>query len=217
MLNYYFFSLSLSSFVVQAPISLGATHSRTVGSVIPFLSLSSCFLHSRFPIKTIAYSALPPRRFIFFRTISPLLSPFIYSDVHKRKRIALVGRFAYHRAAPPSSPCCLYFRFSFYGLLISFEIKQQDYPHSCELLDLTKSYDVSQSVCTLCVRSTDGVQRRRANALYRRTSQKPDDELIQKFKRTFSDVMPGAVDSNISADQGSAEVVDRSRYITPPR
>lgn len=46
----------------------------------------------------------------------------------------------------------------------------------------------------------------------RTNSQKPDDELIQKFQRTFSDIIPKPGQDD-SVDQAPNELVNPSRYV----
>lgn len=49
---------------------------------------------------------------------------------------------------------------------------------------------------------------------YRTNSQKPDNELIQQFQRTFSGIIPKPGQGD-SVDQASTEPMNQSRYILP--
>lgn len=60
---------------------------------------------------------------------------------------------------------------------------------------------------------------RRGNDLFflfsRKNTQKPDDVFIQKFQRTFSDIIPSISQPDTSGRQEATELVDRTRYISP--
>ena len=49
--------------------------------------------------------------------------------------------------------------------------------------------------------------------LHRNNTQKPGDDFIKDFQKTFSDIMPMHSQRNASVKQEPAELVDRTRYI----